>query len=132
MAVPFPSQAWADQLQQALAASTTYQSAAQTWEGDLLLVIEDENMPRRGLYLDVWHGVCRAATYLADLQGKRAAYTISATLATWHKVLASELDPMQGMMTRQLRVDGNLVKLMQYMKAAQELIQCATRIEIAE
>ncbi len=132
MAVPFPSQVWADQLQQALTDSVVYQSAAQSWEGDLLLVIEDEGVPRRGLYLDVWHGVCREATYFADLQARVAGYTISATLATWRKVLTSELDPMQGMMTRQLRVDGNIVKLMQYMKAAQELIRCATQIEIEE
>jgi len=132
MAVVFPSQPWAEQLQQALTESATYQSAAQSWEGDLLLVIEDAGVPRRGLYLDVWHGVCREATYVADLQGRRAAYTISATLATWHKVLSGELDPMPGMMTRQLRVEGNLVKLIQYMQAAHELIRCATQIEIAE
>lgn len=128
MAAPFPSQAWADQFQQALNESVAYQSAAQTWEGDLLMVVEGAG----ALYLDVWHGACRQATYLTDLTGKRASYTISATLDNWHKVLAGQIDPMQGIMTRQLRVDGNLVKLMQYIKAAQELVKCAAHVGIEE
>ena len=132
MAVPFPSQAWAEQLQQALNASRAYQRVAQSWEGDLLLVIDDAGTPRHGLYLDVWHGTCRQATYVADLQNKKAAYTISATLATWHKLLAGELDPMHGMMTRHLQVEGSIVKLLQYMPAAQELIRCATQIEVEQ
>lgn len=128
MAAPFPSQAWADQLKQILNESEPYQSAAHTWEGDLLLAIEGVG----GLYLDVWHGVCREATYRPDLAGKRAAYTIAATIDTWHKVLSGQLDPMQGIMSRQLRVDGNLVKLMQYIKAAQELVKCAAHVGIEE
>ena len=128
MAAPFPSQAWADQFKEVLNASEPYQSAAHTWEGDLFLVVDDIG----ALYLDLWHGACRDATYLTDLTGKRAAYTISATLDNWHKVLAGQLDPMQGIMTRQLRVDGNLVKLMQYIKAAQELVKCAAHVGIEE
>lgn len=128
MAAPFPSQAWADQFKAVLNASEPYQSAAHNWEGDLLLVIEGSG----AFYLDVWHGACREATYITDLTGKKAAYTISATLDNWHKVLAGQIDPMQGIMTRQLRVDGNLVKLMQYIKAAQELVKCAARVGIEE
>lgn len=128
MAAPFPSQVWADQLKQHLNESESYQNAAQTWEGDLRLVIEDVG----GFYLDVWHGVCREAVYNPGSVGKRAAYTISATLENWRKVLNGQLDPMQGIMSRQLRVDGNLVKLMQYIKAAQELVKCAARVGIEE
>lgn len=128
MAAPFPSQAWADQFKQILNESEPYKSTASTWEGDLLLVVESVG----ALYLDVWHGVCREATYSPEPAGKRTAYTITATMANWRKVLAGQIDPMQGIMTRQLRVDGNLVKLMQYIKAAQELVKCAARVEIEE
>ena len=128
MAAPFPSQRWADQFQQRLNDSHAYQTAAQSWEGDLLLVIEGSG----GLYLDLWHGACREATYLTELQGKKAAYTITATMENWRKVLAGQLEPMQGMMTRQLRLDGNIVKLMQHLKAAQELVKCAAQVGIEE
>lgn len=126
MAAPFPSQAWADQLQQRLNDSEAYRSAAHNWEGDLFLAIEGDG----GLYLDLWHGVCREATYLADGAGKKAAYTITANMASWHKVLVGQLEPMQGIMSRQLRMEGNLVKLMQYLKAAQELVKCAAQVGI--
>lgn len=126
MAAPFPSQAWADQLKQVLTASEAYQSAAHTWEGDVLLVIEGVG----GFYLDLWHGACREATYLTDLQSKKAEYTITATMESWHKVLAGQLEPIQGLMTRQLRLEGNLMKLMQYLKAAQEMVKCAAQVGV--
>lgn len=128
MAAPFPSQAWADQLEEILNNSATYRSAAQTWEGDLFLALEGDG----GLYLDLWHGVCREATYVTDRTGQKAAYTITATMENWRKVLAGQLDPMQGIMSRQLKMEGNLVKLMQHLKAAQELVKCAAQVGIEE
>lgn len=128
MAAPFPSQAWADQLKQVLNDSETYRSAAHNWEGDLFLALEGNG----GLYLDLWHGVCREATYLTDGAGKKAAYTITANMESWRKVLAGQLEPMQGIMTRQLKMEGNLVKLMQHLKAAQELVKCAAQVGIEE
>ena len=127
MAAPFPSQVWAEQFKQILNDSAAYQSAAQKWEGALFLVIDGLG----GLYLDLWHGACREATYTTDLT-QRADYTLTATMENWRKVLAGQLDPMQGMMTRQLRLDGNLMKLMQHLKAAQELVKCATKVGIEE
>lgn len=128
MAAPFPSQAWADQFKAALNNSEAYRSAAHNWEGDLLLALEGNG----GLYLDLWHGACREATYLTDNGGKKAAYTITATMESWRKVLAGQLEPMQGIMSRQLKMEGNLVKLMQHLKAAQELVNCAAQVGIAE
>lgn len=128
MAAPFPSQAWADQFQQILNTNDAYKSAAQTWEGDVLLTIEGIG----ALYLDLWHGACREATYLTDIGSKKAAYTLTATLENWHKVLAGQIEPVQGMMTRQLRLDGNLMKLMQHLKAAQEMVKCAAKVGIEE
>lgn len=128
MAAPFPSQAWADQFKDVLNNSVPYRSAAQSWEGDLFLALEGAG----GLYLDLWHGVCREATYLTDHAGQKAAYTITATMESWRKVLAGQLDPMQGIMSRQLKMEGNLVKLMQHLKAAQELVKCATQVGVEE
>ncbi|MBX3011614.1 MAG: SCP2 sterol-binding domain-containing protein [Caldilineaceae bacterium] len=127
VAAPFPSQAWADQFCQLLNQHEAYQQAAQRWEGDVSLLIEGDG----GLYLDLWHGTCRQATYLAAGQTKPAAYTITASRENWLQVLAGQLDPMQGMMTRQLRFEGNLMKLMQYLQAAQELVKCAAQVGVA-
>ena len=82
-----------------------------------------------GIYLDLWHGKCREAEYLIDPDSKDAEFKISAPMAKWQNVLAGKLDPVQGLITRQLKLDGNLVKIMKSVKAAQELVRCATTID---
>ena len=57
-----------------------------------------------------------------------AEYTITAPYATWRKVIDAKLDPIQGMMTGQLKLKGNLMKVMRYPKAAQEIVSCCAKI----
>lgn len=125
MAYKFPSQAWADEFMVKINTSDAYASAAKTWEGDLFLVIEDSG----ALYLDLWHGECRQALYTTDLASKKPEFKITANMEKWKKVLAGKLDPVQGMITRQIKLDGNLVKIMKNVKAAQELVRCATHVD---
>lgn len=125
MAFKFPSKEWVDQFVHAINNSESYANAAKTWEGDVMLVIEGA----AAVYLDLWHGKCRAATYLADPNAKSAEFKISAGLEKWQKVLDGQLDPVQGLMTRQVKLEGNLAKVMKNIKAAQELVRCATRVE---
>ena len=47
----------------------------------------------------------------------------------WKKVIEVKLDPIQGMMTRQLKLRGNMVKIMKAVKAAKELVNCCTMVE---
>jgi putative sterol carrier protein len=125
MAFKFPSKEWVDQFVHEINTSTAYASAAETWEGDVMLVIEDA----AAVYLDLWHGKCRAATYLADPNARSAEFKISAGLDKWQKILDGKLDPIQGLMTGQIKLDGNLAKVMKNIKAAQELVRCATRVK---
>ena len=125
MGYKFPSQPWADQFMQEINTSDAYASAAKTWEGDIFLVIEESG----ALYVDLWHGKCRAALYTTDLSSKKPEFKITANMEKWKKVLAGKLDPVQGMITRQLKLDGNLVKIMKNVKAAQELVRCATYVD---
>ncbi len=125
MAYKFPSQAWADQFLLAVNRNDAYASAAKTWEGDLYLVIEEGGV----LYLDLWHGKCREVLYTTDLSVKKPEFMLTASMDKWRKVLENKLDPVQGMITRQIKLDGNLVKIMKNVKAAQELVRCATQID---
>jgi putative sterol carrier protein len=125
MACKFPSKEWVDQFVHEINNSAAYANAAETWEGDVMLVIVDA----AAVYLDLWHGKCRAATYLADPNARSAEFKISAGLDKWQKILNGKLDPIQGLMTGQIKLDGNLAKVMKNIKAAQELVRCATRVE---
>lgn len=124
MSYKFPSPEWVTVFDEQINSSDAYANAAKTWEGDITLVIEGGP----GIYLDLWHGKCRSAEFLADPDTKSPEFKITADIEKWKKVLAGKLDPVQGMVTRQLKLDGNLVKIMKNVKAAQELVRCATRV----
>lgn len=121
----FPSAPWVANMVEELNNSPAYAEAAKAWEGDVLLVVEGEG----AAYLDLWHGHCRQGEFLDDPAGVKAEYTLTASKDNWRKILERRLDPMQAMMTRQVKLEGNMVKAMQNMKAAQELVRCATRVE---
>jgi putative sterol carrier protein len=125
MGSPFPSQAWTDAFVEIVNTSDAYASAAKTWEGDITFVVEEGG----GIYLDLWHGTCRAGEYLADPLGKPAEFKITTTKDKWRQVITGKLDPIQAMVTRQIKLDGNLVKIMKNVKAAQELVRCATQVD---
>jgi putative sterol carrier protein len=126
MAAKFPSQEWADAINAQINSSEAYAKAAKDWEGDFYFVIEETGAI---VYMDLWHGACREATYTTDPGYKSPAYKITAKMDNWKKVLDGKLDPVQGMMTRQLKLDGNLVQIMKNVKAAQELVRCAARVD---
>ncbi|HAJ37731.1 MAG TPA: hypothetical protein DCL15_18840 [Chloroflexi bacterium] len=124
MSYKFPSPEWVANFHEQINSSDAYANAAKTWEGDITLIIEGG----AGIYLDLWHGKCRAAEYLTDPHVKAPEFKITADMEKWKKVLAGKLDPVQGMVTRQIKLDGNLVKIMKNVKAAQELVRCATKV----
>lgn len=124
MAYKFPSPEWVEQFHTAINNSASYAAAAKTWEGDVSLVVEEGP----AIYLDLWHGTCRAAEYIEDPASKDAEFKITANMEKWRKVLDGKLDPVQGMVTRQIKLDGNLVKIMKNVKASQELVKCATTV----
>lgn len=125
MAFKFPSAEWTAAFETKINSSDAYANAAKTWEGDILLVIEGHG----ATYLDLWHGKCRSSKYLDNLADLKAEFKITASMEKWQRVLAGKLDPVQGMVTRQLKLDGNLVKIMKNVKAAQELVRCATQVD---
>jgi len=38
------------------------------------------------------------------------------------------LDPIPGMMTRKLKLKGDMMKVMRYPKAAKEMVNCVSRV----
>ena len=130
MSIPFPSDAWIKALMVELNRSGSYAEAAKNWEGDLVFVIEqvDGRAQPVFLYLDLWHGECREAVELADEADKSPGFRLSGPLSAWKKVLLRKLDPIQGMMTGQLKVKGNMAILLKNVRAAKELLVCCTLV----
>jgi putative sterol carrier protein len=131
MALKFPSDAWIKALMEDLNKSEAYADAAKTWEGDFYFIIEPGRTGEKPmiLYMDLWHGKCREAFAVTDESVKTPVFRMSAPLATWKKVLTKQLDPIQGLVTGQLKLKGNMAMVMKSIKAAKELVEACTRIE---
>jgi len=54
---------------------------------------------------------------------------MSGAYSKWKKVVLAQLDPIQALMTGQLKLKGNMVMVMKNVKAAQEIVRACTRIE---
>jgi putative sterol carrier protein len=126
MAIPFPSEAWIKALMAELNQSAEYAAAASEWEGDFVFTVSDPTPTQ--LYLDLWHGQCRAAYAVTQPLARPPTFTIEAPLAHWRKVLAKQVDPIQAIVTRQLKLTGPLVKVMRAPKAAVALVNCAANV----
>lgn len=130
MGIKFPSDDWMKALMAELNQSASYREAARNWEGDFYFVISaQDSVPATSLYMELWHGECRAAHVVDDPRARSPEFVIEAPLAVWRKVLVRQLDPIQALITRQLRLKGQLVKIMRAPRAAAELVHCCTLID---
>lgn len=126
----FPSAEWAEALRTALGANEEYRTAAAAWEGDLLLLVRgDEVAPNgEGIYLDLAHGSCRAAEYVADPRGRSTEFVYEGSRADWARLVRREIDPVKAILDGTFKVRGNLAKLMRFTRAAKALVETASRV----
>lgn len=130
MSYKFPSNEWMQALVIEVNNSDPYRKAAATWEGDFYFIVEPgSGVPEPVvLYIDLWHGEARSGGLVADESEKDPEFTIRAPVGTWRRVIEKKLDPIQGMITGQLKLTGTLSKIMRTPKAAAELVNCATKV----
>ncbi len=131
MAYAFPSDAWVKALMEDLNKSEAYAEAAKNWEGDFVFVVEPGGTlaQQAFLYMDLYHGKCREAFEIPNEAARPAVFRMSAPVTTWKKVLTKKLDPIQGLVTGQLKLKGNMAMVMRNVKAAKELVESCTRVE---
>ncbi len=131
MSIPFPSDAWIKALQDVLNIDEEYARIAHNWEGDLTFVVEAEGARAKPIYMymDLWHGKCRDARQVADLDEKKAAFLLAAPFSVFQKIVQGKLDPMQAMMTRQLKVTGNMVYMMRNVPTVLRFVKCTSKID---
>lgn len=131
MSLFFPSDEWIKALCVELNQSQAYKQAAAKWEGDLVFVVEKGGSLEGDhyLYLDLWHGACRSARALSGAGEANAEFTLAAPLATWKRVISGELDPIRALTGRQLKLKGNMLKIIKTPKAAIELVNCSKGLD---
>ena len=130
MTLPFASEEWLKELMVKINESEAYRSAAKTWEGDFYFIVEPQGAATEPvvMYVDLWHGECRDAYVVHDLAERDPEFRINASIGAWEMVVTKRLDPIQALMTRKLKLQGNMMKIMRAVKAAQELVECCTQV----
>lgn len=130
MMIKFATDEWAKALMEKINESEAYAQAARNWEGDFYFVLDAGEGIEEPIYLymDLWHGKCREAFASTDPSVKDPVFRMSGRLGKWRQVIEKKLDPIQGLLTRQFKLKGDMVMIMKNVKAAQELVNCTTLV----
>jgi putative sterol carrier protein len=130
MAFKFPSDEWIKELSKQLNGSEAYEQSAKDWEGDFVFVVEPDEAysDTAYLFLGLYHGKSSDAAAVASLDEREVEFVLRAPFSIWRQVIEGKLDPIQGMMTRKMKVQGNMMKIMRYPKAAKEIVTCCALV----
>ncbi len=131
MAILFPSDDWIKAAMVEVNKSADYAEAARNWEGDIIFAVTAIPGKREGvqLYMDLWHGKCREAVEVTDPSSQSSEFVITAPLPVWRKVLEGKVDPIRGLVSRQLKMKGNMMKVLKAPKAAVELVNACMHVD---
>ena len=130
MTFKFPSDEWIKELSGKLNESEAYERSAKDWEGDFIFIVEPDDAydGTAYLFLGLHHGKSPDAALVESEDAREVEFVISAPFSNWRKVIEGELEPIQGMMTRKLKLAGNMMKIMRYPKAAKEIVTCCALV----
>jgi len=131
MSYLFPSPEWVDAFKDALNASEAYKVSAAKWEGDFYFVVSaGKGLPEPvKFYLDLWHGECREAYIVDGDDDKNPEFVIEGTIDTYKQVFSKKLDPIRALVSRKLKLKGNLGKVMRSVKATLDLVNAAASVD---
>ena len=126
----FPSSEWLNSLCEKLNQDKKYNTIAAKWEGDICVVIEPSGKINQTIvyYLDLWHGKCRRFAILTNTDEEKAAFILSASYDNIAQIMQGKLDPMQAMLTRKLKVKGNMAVMMRNVPTVLDFVRCAREI----
>jgi len=127
----FATQAWLDETANLLNNDPNYAEGAKDWEGDYLYIIEPDEVQATPIYyyVDLYHGKCRKATILNSPTEVKAEFELSAPYSVWKKLLLGELDGNKALMTRKLKLKGNMAKIMRSTKASTAYFQALANLK---
>ncbi len=123
----FATESWLTRFKKELNNSESYAEAAKNWEGDIYFVIEAKDSALSEdvyMYLDLWHGKCRNVAVADSQDAFKPEFIFTGNVKTFKQIIDGGLDPIKAIMTRKLKLRGNMAKIMRNMKAANQLVDC--------
>lgn len=126
----FPSSDWVQAINEKLNTDEKYAQVARNWEGDMVFVIEPGGAITQTTrwYFDLWHGKCRGVSVLDENEDKKATFTLRGPYENYVRLLKSEIDPMQALLTRKIGVQGNMAILMRSVPTVLDFVRCCREV----
>lgn len=128
----FPSDEWVKEYVEKLNSNANYADAAKNWEGALTFIVQkDESFDKEAyIYLDLYHGKCRDAKFsLVESDLPQPEYKYSGPFGNWRRLINKEIDPIQGILTGKFKLQGSMMKIMRFTKAAKEMVSTASLVQ---
>ncbi|MEM0381735.1 MAG: SCP2 sterol-binding domain-containing protein [Nitrososphaerota archaeon] len=132
----FGSKEWIEAFVNILNSDKEYESAARNWEDPIILAITTLPPPVKehfkaeqvAVWLDLYHGKCRSFEILSRAEEKEAPIVIMGSYETMKKVAQGKLSPTVAVMTGQLKVKGNLAKLLSNTAASSAFVNAIKKV----
>lgn len=127
----FPSEEWASEYVEKLNSNPAYQEAGKKWEGDITFIIKQDSVLEQDsfLYLDLLHGECRNFKFTADeSEIPKSEFKYIGKYSNWMRLINKEIDPIQGILTGKFKLEGSMMKIMKFTKAAKEMVSTASSV----
>ena len=127
----FPSDEWAKEYVEKLNSNESYQDAGKQWEGAITFVIQPDGdfKDTAYLYLDLFHGKCRDYKFsMSAADVPKSEFSYIGKYGNWKRLINKEIDPIQGVLTGKFKLDGSMMKIMRFTKAAKEMVSTASQV----
>jgi len=128
----FPSEEWTKEYMEKLNANASYADAGMNWEGAITFVVQkDDSFDKDAyMYLDLYHGKCKDAKFsLTEAELPTPEYKYIGPYNNWRKLINKEIDPIQGLLTGKFKLQGSMMKIMRFTKAAKEMVSTAATVQ---
>jgi putative sterol carrier protein len=134
MAYRFWSEEWIGEYQKMINSSEDYKKSAATWTAGAVCLVVSANPSvgfdrEVGIWLGLYQGVCEEIKIVNLEEAQKAPFVITGDYSRWKQVVLGQLDPIQGMMQGKLKLKGDLPTIVRYVKASQDLVKCASKVD---
>ena len=138
MAHRFPADgdAWITEYGELLDDNDDYDAASEGWgvgfDGDFLFVVEpDGTYDGEAVYffLGLEDGDCTAAYEVSDPDNEEYGFVFRGPYTNWRRLFEGELGPVDGMMSGEFEIEGDMQKVLQYSEAAVEMTETGRGID---
>ena len=128
----FPSEAWVVEYVAKLNANANYEDAAKKWEGAMTFVVRQDPAFDKDAYifLDLFHGKCRGSKFSFSPDDLPASqYRYIGPFTNWRRLINKEIDPIQGILTGKFKLEGSMMTIMRFTRAAKEMVATASTVQ---